>query len=129
MDITDRAQPVDAITLTDALKKKGVLERIGGNSYIAELADTVASSSNVSHYARIVREKSILRSIIEVTVEISSKAYETTLEVDNFVDEAEHKIFEVSDRRIKPSFHSMRELTTASIQMLERLYENRDQSF
>ena len=126
MDITDRAQPVDAITLTDALKKKGVLERIGGNSYIAELADTVASSSNVSHYARIVREKSILRSIIEVTVEISSKAYETTLEVDNFVDEAEHKIFEVSDRRIKPSFHSMRELTTASIQMLERLYENRE---
>jgi replicative DNA helicase len=126
MDITDRAQPVDAITLTDALKKAGVLERIGGGGYIAELADSVASPSNAAHYARIVREKSILRSIIEVTVDISSRAYDTTLNVDDFVDQAEHKIFEVSDRRIKPSFHSMRELTVSSIQMLERLYENRE---
>ncbi len=126
MDLSDHNQPVDAITLTDALRTKGVLEQIGGPAYIAELADTVPTAANVSHYARIVREKAVLRSLATIATDIASSAYEANADVDEFLDTAEHRIFEISERRIKPSFHDMRSLTMESLKILERLYENRE---
>jgi len=126
MDLSDHNQPVDAITLTDALRTKGVLEQIGGPAYIAELADTVPTAANVSHYARIVREKAVLRSLATIATDIASSAYEANADVDEFLDTAEHRIFEISERRIKPSFHDMRDLTRESLKILERLYENRE---
>src|SRR5580658_1073299 len=112
MDLSDHNQPVDAITLTDALRTKGVLEQVGGPAYIAELADTVPTAANVAHYARIVREKAVLRSLATIATDIASSAYEANADVDEFLDTAEHRIFEISERRIKPSFHDMRELVT-----------------
>ncbi len=126
VELSDRNQPVDAITLTEALKTKGVLEQVGGVSYIAELADAVPTAANVAYYARIVREKAILRSLASISTSIASSAYEQPANVDEFLDEAEHRIFEISERRIKPAFHSMGELTRESIKLLERLYENRE---
>ena len=61
--LTDHNQPVDAITLTDALRTKGALEAVGGPAYIAELASIVPTAANVAHYARITREKAVLRSL------------------------------------------------------------------
>jgi replicative DNA helicase len=126
MDLSDHNQPVDAITLTDALRTKGVLEQVGGPAYIAELADTVPTAANVAHYARIVREKAVLRSLATIATDIASSAYEANANVDEFLDTAEHRIFEISERRIKPSFHTMPELTRESLRILERLYENRE---
>ncbi len=126
MELSDHNQPVDAITLTDALRTRGVLEQIGGPSYIAELADSVPTSANVAHYARIVREKAVLRSLATIATDIASSAYEANADVDEFLDTAEHRIFEISERRIKPSFHTMPELTRESLRILERLYENRE---
>lgn len=126
VELSDRNQPVDAITLTEALKTKGVLEQVGGVSYIAELADAVPTAANVSYYARIVREKSILRSLATISTSIASSAYEQPANVEEFLDEAEHRIFEISERRVKPAFHSMAELTRESVKLLERLYENRE---
>lgn len=126
VELSDRSQPVDAITLTDALRSKGALEQIGGPGYIAELADAVPTAANVAHYARIVREKAVLRSLATIATDIASSAYEASADVDEFLDEAEHRIFEISERRIKPSFHTMPELTRESLKLLERLYENRE---
>ncbi len=126
MELSDHTQPVNAITLTDALRTKGLLEQIGGPAYIAELADAVPTAANVAHYARIVREKAVLRSLATIATDIASSAYEANADVDEFLDTAEHRIFEISERRIKPSFHEMRELTRESIAMLSRLYENRE---
>ena len=126
MELSDHNQPVDAITLTDALRTKSVLEQIGGPAYIAELADAVPTAANVSHYARIVREKAVLRSLATIATDIASSAYEANANVDEFLDTAEHRIFEISERRIKPSFHTMPELTRESLRILERLYENRE---
>ncbi len=126
MELSDHNNPVDAITLTDALRTKSVLEQVGGPAYIAELADAVPTAANVGHYARIVREKAVLRSLATIATDIASSAYEANADVDEFLDTAEHRIFEISERRIKPSFHTMPELTRESLRILERLYENRE---
>src|ERR1700722_14512965 len=126
MELSDHNNPVDAITLTDALRTKSVLEQIGGAAYIAGLADAGPTAANAAHYARIVREKAVLRSLATIATDIASSAYEANANVDEFLDTAEHRIFEISERRIKPSFHTMPELTRESLRILERLYENRE---
>lgn len=124
--LADRNQPVDAITLTDALRAAGSLEQVGGPAYIAELAIRVPTAANAAHYARIVREKAVLRSLVSAATEIVGAAFEGHSNVDEFLDEAEHKIFEISERRIRPSFHTMQELTRDSLKLIERLYERRE---
>ena len=114
-ELTDHSQPVDAITLTDALRTRGVLEQIGGPAYIAELASIVPTAANVAHYARIVHDKAVLRSLGSIATDIASSSYEAPADVDGFLDEAEHRIFEISEKRIKPSFHTMPELTRESL--------------
>ncbi len=68
----------------------------------------------------------MLRSLATIATDIASSAYEANANVDEFLDTAEHRIFEISERRIKPSFHTMPELTRESLRILERLYENRE---
>ncbi len=126
VDLSDRSQPVDAITLTDALRTRGKLESIGGAAYIAELASIVPTAAHVAHYARIVREKSVLRNLASIATDIASSAYDAPTDVDEFLDAAEHRVFEISERRIKPAFHGMRELTVDAIKMVERLYERKE---
>ena len=126
VELSDRNQPVDAITLTDALRAKGKLEEVGGPAYIAELAIRVPTAANVAHYARIVREKAVLRSLASVATDIASGAYDGQSNVDEFLDEAEHRVFEISERRIKPAFHSMQELTRDSLKLIEKLYERKE---
>jgi replicative DNA helicase len=92
-ELTDHSQPVDAITLTDALRTRGVLEQIGGPAYIAELASIVPTAANVAHYARIVHDKAVLRSLGSIATDIASSSYEAPADVDGFLDEAEHRIF------------------------------------
>jgi replicative DNA helicase len=124
--LSERSQPVDAITLTDALRTGGVLEAVGGAGYIAELAACVPTAAHAAHYARIVREKALLRSLASISTEIASGAYDSPSNVDEYLDESEHRIFEISERRIRQSFHTMPELTRESIRLLERLYERKE---
>ncbi|MGH7916946.1 MAG: replicative DNA helicase [Candidatus Binataceae bacterium] len=125
-ELTDRSQPVDAITLTDALRSKRTLEHVGGPAYIAELAAIVPTASNIAHYARIVREKSVLRSLASAATEIASGAYDGPENVDEYLDFSEHNIFEIAERRISPSFTTMRDLSRHSIALLEQLYERKE---
>ncbi len=124
--LVDKGQPVDGITLTEALRTQNVLEAIGGPGYIAELASAVPTAANVAYYARIVREKSVLRSLASTATEIVAGAYDAPGDVDQYLDEAEHRIFEISERRIRQAFHTMQEVTRASIALLERLYERKE---
>jgi replicative DNA helicase len=126
IELSDRNDPVDAITLTDALRSKGVLESIGGPQYIAELAASVPTAANAAYYARIVHDKAVLRGLASIATDIASSAFDEPANVDEFLDAAEHRIFEISERRVKPAFHTMRELATESIKLVERLYERRE---
>ena len=126
IELTERIQPVDAITLTDALRGRGILESIGGPAYIAELVTCVPVAGNASHYARIVFEKSVLRTLSVTAREIASACYEHPANVDEFVDQAESRIFQIAERRIRRAFASMNELAKASLAMIERLFERRE---
>jgi replicative DNA helicase len=126
VSLADHNQPVDAITLTDILRTRAVLEAIGGAGYIAELAACVPTAANVAHYSRIVREKAILRGLASTATDIASQAYDAPQNVEEFLDESEHKIFQISERRIRQSFYSMNELTRESLKLIERLYEKKE---
>jgi replicative DNA helicase len=127
VQLSDRNLPVDAITLTDALAGKKMLEQIGGAQYIAELAACVPTAAHAVHYARIVFEKAILRSVASIATEIATDAYDTPgNNAEKFLDEAENRIFKISERRIRPSFATMAELSKHSIALLERLYERKE---
>ncbi len=125
-ELSDRNQPIDAITLIDALRSKGTLEQVGGPAYVAELADAVPTAANIAHYARIVREKAVLRSLATIATEIVTSVYDAPADVDSFLDGAEHKIFAISEQRIKPSFHGMRELAHQSLGLIDHLFSRKE---
>ena len=113
-------KPIDILTVVDQLRKSGDLEVIGGTSYIAQLSQKVVSSAHLDYHARIVAQKYIARELITFSSEVAGKAFDETNDVDDLMQEAEGKLFEISQRNvkkdvthinpiIKEAFHLMRE--------------------
>jgi len=125
VELSDRNEPVDLITLTDLLKKKKQLDTVGGMAYLASLVDNVPSAANVSYYAKIVKEKAILRELIGTATNIIRDSFDPTSDVDQILDQAEHAIFEISENKIRPSFFPIREIIKDSFKTIERLYEKK----
>jgi replicative DNA helicase len=126
LDLNQRAEPVDLVTLTEALKVRGELAEVGGSTYLAELADKVPTAANVAYYARIVHQKSVLRSLIQTATEIATLGYESGADVDQFLDDAEHKIFAISERKTRPTFFRIREIMVDSMKAIEGMYERKE---
>jgi len=124
--LSEKGEPIDLITLSDTLKARGELQEIGGATYLAELVDKVPSAANIAHYARIVREKAILRHLINVCNEVSSRCYSGQEDIEPFLDEAERLIFDVSEKRVRPSFFKMGDLIMDTIKTVERLFERKE---
>ena len=97
-------EPVDIVTMTEALKKAGLLEQVGGISFLANLTNAVPSTANLEHYAKIVKEKAILRSLIDVSTEIAGAAYEESDEIAEQLNEAERKILAIAGGQTTASF-------------------------
>ncbi|MBE9502682.1 MAG: replicative DNA helicase [Proteobacteria bacterium] len=125
IDINSKGEPVDLITLNDALKTAGLLEDVGGSFFIASLADGVATAANIAYYAKIVKEKAVLRGLINVATEIVTKGYDESTEVDKFLDYAEGKIFEISENKVKPSFYKIKDIVKDSFKIIEELYDKK----
>jgi len=126
IELSDRSEPVDLITLSEFLKAKGELEAVGGTAYLASLANLVPTSANIAQYARIVREKGILRHLITVATDIATRGLEDQGNVEEFLDEAEKSIFDISEKRIKSSFVFLGDMMNDSIKMVEKLYERKE---
>jgi replicative DNA helicase len=124
--LSEKNEPIDLVTLTDALKARGELQDVGGAIYLAELSDKVPSAANVAHYARIIREKAVLRSLINVSNEIASRCYNGEEDMEQFLDEAERLIFDVSEKRIRPAFFKMGDMIMDTIKTVEKLYERKE---
>lgn len=120
-----KAEPVDLITLTNALREANQLEEIGGAAYLARLVDTVPSAINVSHYARIVRDKAALRRLIAKAGEITQRCFEDAGEFDQVLDFAEGAIFEISENKHRAAFHPLSKIIDINIDALEKRQENR----
>lgn len=124
--LNQRGEPVDVVTLSNELAVEGQLEEIGGAAYLAELAEKVPTAANLAYYARIVREKAVLREVIAASTELAARAYEMRSgEVDDFLDQVEHRIFEISERRVRPQFATMNDLMFTAVHTVESLYERR----
>jgi replicative DNA helicase len=126
IDLSERDEPADLITMTNELRKKDQLDAIGGASYLASLIDSVPTAANIEYYARIVREKAVLRKLIETSTEIITQSYQDRGDVENFLDEAERAIFEISERRVRPAFYSIREVVKDSLDTISKLYEKKE---
>ena len=97
-------KPVDMLTVVDQLRKDGTLETTGGISYIAELSQKVVSSAHIEYHARIVAQKYLARELITFSSEIAGKAFDETNDVEDLMQEAEGKLFEISQRNVKKDF-------------------------
>ena len=121
-----KGTPVDLITLTESLLTRQNLEGIGGASYLTSLADAIPSAVNIEVYARIVREKAILRRLITITTEIAGKCYQFSGEVEDILDQAEKSIFEITAAKITPHIYPLSEVIKDSFQTIEALYERKE---
>ncbi len=113
---------IDLVTLTDELHRKGELEAAGGAAYLAQLVDGVPRVSNVDHYARIVKEKAVLRNLIHTTYAIQQQALEAEEDADAILDRAESSIFQLAEDRIRAGFVGVKELVRENFDRLERIF-------
>src|SRR5262245_5445558 len=102
--LAERGQAIDLVTLKEELGRVGGREAVRGTAYITALVDSVPRSTNVEHYARIIKEKSTLRSLIHSANKILSNAYEAEEDADVILDQAEHAIFAIADDKVRDGF-------------------------
>jgi replicative DNA helicase len=116
-------QAIDLITLTEELHRRGDLEAAGGPPYLASLADGMPKVSNVEHYARIVKEKAMLRNLIHTTHNIQQRAFEGEDGADMILDNAESSIFELAEDRVKAGLISVKDIVRDNFERLEKIFK------
>ena len=123
--IYNRAEPIDIITLKAELSSMGKLDNVGGLEYIVGLPDKVPTTANVDRYIKIVEEKSMLRNLIKTANEILSMGYDQTEDVEDVMDLAEKKIFDVMQKKSKTGYTSIKDVLVESFTKLEELYNQK----
>ncbi len=126
LDLNEKGEPVDVITLNNRLKQSKLLENVGDTAYITLLSSCVPTAANVTHYAKIVKEKALLRKVIHAATGLAFEAYEEAEDIDAFLDRAEQVIFDISQGKINPSFFSVRDIIKSSFKTIEELYQKKE---
>jgi replicative DNA helicase len=121
----EKNEPVDVVTLANELLLRKQLEEAGGGAYLASLVDQVPTAANVAHYARIVKDKALLRSLMEKATAVVSRAYADRGDVDDVLDWAEQQIFEISQDKISRSFVPVKHVLKGTFQLIEKLYDRK----
>jgi replicative DNA helicase len=125
-DLSERSTAIDPVTLKEELTRSGELDAVGGPAYIASLVDGVPRSANVEYYARIVKEKAILRNLIEAGSRIVDTAYEASQEVDEILDTSERLIFRIAQDQLRAGFVPMKTLADENWRPIELMHERRE---
>jgi len=126
LELYERNEPIDIVTVSGLARDKGLIERMGGIANLSRLVDGMPTSANIAQYAKMVKEKALLRNIMRTATEIVEKGYEVDTNVDNFIDEAERMIFQIAEKKYKPSFFPMKALVMESMKTIENLSERHD---
>lgn len=126
IELYQKNEPADLVTVTDVLKSRGFLEDVGGAAYIAGLVNNVPTAANVAYYAKIVHQKSVLRQLISASTSIIDGCFTEGEDVDSFLDQAERIIFDVAQQKIKQSFYSVKDIVKDSFRTIEKLYERKE---
>jgi replicative DNA helicase len=126
VSLIDKGKPVDVVTLSEELQKEGILEEMGGASYLSSLMDGVPKSLNIEFYAQIIKEKSLLRQLILSSAKIITSSYEQRDDADQLLDEAQAAVIEVAEQRVKPGFVSVGSLTSPTLDMIKVLHDRKE---
>ncbi|MCD7971466.1 MAG: replicative DNA helicase [Candidatus Azobacteroides sp.] len=119
VDLALRQEPIDMLTVTEQLRRKGILEDIGGAFYIAQLTSKVASAAHIEYHARIIAQKYLARELISFSSEVQSKAFDETNDVDDLMQEAEGKLFEISQSNVKKDVTQINPVITEAVKLIE----------
>ncbi|HSE39105.1 MAG TPA: replicative DNA helicase [Blastocatellia bacterium] len=119
--LTERLMPIDLITLSDELRRLGEFEQIGGATYIASLIDGVPRTDTIEPYAKLVKQKSMLRKLISASQQIVSLAFEEEDDADVIIDKAEHLIFEIAEDRVRQGFQYIGDVAHRRLEQIEQM--------
>jgi len=125
IELVEKREPIDLVTLANILKDRGELETVGGAVYLAKLIDEVPLAVNADHYAKIIHDKATLRKLIENGYAIIKSCFGDPEHVDEIIDYAEGCIFEISEKKIKPSFSEVKDLLIGGFDTLKMCEENK----
>lgn len=126
VELLERNEVVDQVTLTEFLKTKGQLDSVGGAAYVAELVQAVPSASNIRYHCKIVREKALLRGLIRTATEIVTRGYEETGQTDNLLEYAEREIFRLTQGKLGRSFIQINQIIKESVDLVDQLYNRKE---
>lgn len=125
-DLHSKGQPIDIITVTNTLQARGDMDVAGGPEYLVSLLDKTISSANITSHAKIVREKALLRKLIQTNGQLIERAYnQEFLDVESFIDQAETEIFKIGENKTQSGLVGSMEIVKASIQKIEELYKRK----
>ncbi|MDM7926919.1 MAG: replicative DNA helicase [bacterium] len=125
LNLYERNEPVDLITLSEELKRQKILDEIGGSYYLTELAESIPSSANVEYHARIVLEKAVLRNMIAEGIAIARDCYEAGRDPFEILDRAEQRIFGLSEKRLTKTFQHIDPIMHETFDKIERFHRER----
>lgn len=123
VSMSEKTITIDLITLNDELQKRGLLEKVGGSYYLSKINASMPTSSNIEQHAKIVLEKYLKRSLIDVSGKIIEHAYDETTDAFEEIDRAESEIFSLADKRLKKSYLGMKQLAHDAYQLISSLSE------
>lgn len=121
LDLFNNSQPIDLLSVSTKLKEKNLLEEIGGVNYLTDLINEVPTASHITHYAKIVKEKKVLRDLIQTSAEINEKAYENTT-VENLLDEVEQKIFNITQHSLPQKYVALKDELQPAFERIEKMH-------
>ena len=125
IDLFERREPIDILSVSNRLKEKNLLEEIGGSSFLTELINSVPTASHVSNYARIVQRKRILRDLIDASHEIGALGYNESEDVDILLDKAEKRIFSIAQKSLTQHFVPVKATLEEAFERIDNLSKNK----
>ncbi len=129
ISLFESGEPIDTVTLYEELKKREQAEEVGGAVYLSKLSQNISSAANIEYHAKIILEKEILRGLITSSHEIARAAYEGIEDAFDILDQAERKIFEITETHLKKSFTSMDRAVRDALEYIEAIHSNTKQKF
>lgn len=127
LELFEKTEPIDIISVSTKLREKQKLEHIGGSAYLSSLINTVPTATHVTNYAKIVREKKVLRDLIEASHDIGLEAFDESQEVDFLLDKAEKRVFSIGQRSLTQSFIPIKDMMGETFERIDRLSKHMGQ--
>ena len=121
LDLFEKMEPIDIVSISTRLREKEKLDKIGGSSYLTSLINTVPTATHVSNYAKIVREKKILRDLIDASHQIGLDAFDESQDVDTLLDKAEKRVFGIGQKSLTQSFLPIKDILGETFERIDRL--------